>query len=96
MSIPKTKDETFSERRYALRHKPTKKWVSFKNDDLELTATHITLVNLHHSTISGTKDLLEAFLKRSFFKGTPNYGNENFLEFEVVKLKAIYTIDMDE
>lgn len=93
MSIPKTKNETFSECRYALRHKPTKKWVGFKNDDLELTATHITLVNLNHATISGTKDLLEAFLKRSFFKGTPNYGNENFLEFEVVKLKVIYTIE---
>jgi hypothetical protein len=24
---------------------------------------------------------------------TPNYGNDNFLEFEVVKVKAAYTIE---
>jgi hypothetical protein len=87
------KNETFYEHMYALRHKPTQKWVEFENDELELTVTVITLVDFRHCTISRTKGYLEMFLRRSVFNGTPNYGNENFLEFELVKLKTTYTIE---
>jgi len=87
------KNETFYEHMYALRHKPTKKWVEFENDELELTVTVITLVDFGHCTISRTKGYLETFLRCGVFNGTPNYGNKNFLEFELVKLKTTYTIE---
>jgi hypothetical protein len=84
--------ETFYEYKYALRHTPTKKWVKFQNDELELTTTTITLVDFKHCTISSTLSYLKAFLKCSVFNGIPNYGNENFLEFELVKVKTIYEV----
>lgn len=87
-------NETFYEYKYALRHKPTNKWVEFENDELELTVTVITLVDFRHCTISRTKGYLESFLMSSVFNGVPNYGNENFLEFELVKIKTTYTIEI--
>jgi hypothetical protein len=86
-------NNTFEEYKYAIRHKPTKKWVNFKNDDLELTATAIELVDFKDCLIVAAKDYLELFLKRSSFNNTANYGNENFLEFELVKIKCSYTIE---
>jgi len=86
-------NNTFYEYRYALRHKPTNKWVNFENDELELTVSLITLVNFKHCTISRTKGYLESFLMSSVFNGVPNYGKENFLEFELVKVKTTYTIE---
>jgi hypothetical protein len=85
--------ETFEEYKYAIRHKPTQKWVKFKNDDLELTATAIELVDLKDCLIVAARDYLELFLKKSSFNNTPNYGNKNFLEFELVKIKTTYTIE---
>jgi hypothetical protein len=90
-------NETFEEYKYAIRHKPTQKWVKFKNDDLELTVTTIKLVDFKDCLISSaTKKILETFLKMSAFKNTPNYGIENFLEFELVKIKCSYTIKEHE
>lgn len=86
-------NETFTETKYAIYHKPTQKWVQFGNDDLELTTTIIELVDFKDCLINGNKDFLEMFLKRSSFNNTPNYGNDNFLEFELVKVKATYTIE---
>ena len=86
-------NESFYEHRYAIRHKPTKKWVGFVNDDLELTVTIIKLVDFKDCNISRTKGYLESFLRCSAFNGTPNYGNENFLEFELVKILTTYTIE---
>jgi hypothetical protein len=83
-------NNTFYEYKYALRHKPTKKWVKFENDELELTVTVITLVDFKHCTISSTLSYLETFLRCSVFNGVLNYGNENFLEFELVKIKTTY------
>ena len=37
---------------------------------------------------------METFLKRSVFNKTPNYGSDNFLEFEFVKVKATYTTEL--
>jgi hypothetical protein len=88
--------ETFEEYKYAIRHKPTQKWVNFKNDDLELTATAIELVDFKDSLISANRVILETFLKMSTFNNIPNYGNENFLEFEIVKIKTSYTIEEHE
>jgi hypothetical protein len=88
--------ETFTEYKYAIRHKPTQKWVNFKNDDLELTATAIELVDFKFCLIVAARDYLELFLKRSSFNNNPNYGNENFLEFELVKIKTTYTIEDHE
>jgi len=89
-----TENNKFEEYRYAIRHKPTQKWVKFKNDDLELTVTTIKLVNFKDCLISSaTKDILETFLKVSAFNNTPNYGKENFLEFEIVKVLTTYTIE---
>jgi hypothetical protein len=84
----------FTETKYAIRHKPTQKWVQFGNDDLELTVTTIELVDFKDCFINGNKDLTETFLKRSVFNKTPNYGSDNFLEFEFVKVKATYTIEL--
>jgi hypothetical protein len=86
-------NETFEECKYAIRHKPTQKWVQFGNDDLELTVSTIELVDFKECLIVGNKDYLEMFLKRSVFNNTSNYGKENFLEFELVKIKCSYTIE---
>jgi hypothetical protein len=86
-------NNTFYEYRYALHHKPTNKWVNFENDELELTVSLITLVDFKHCTISRTKGYLESFLMSSVFNGLPNYGKDNFLEFELVKIKTTYTIE---
>jgi hypothetical protein len=87
--------ETFTEYMYAIYHKPTQKWVKFENDDLELTVTIIELGDFKNCTIS-TKRFLETILKISAFNKIPNYGNENFLEFELVKVKTTYTIEDHE
>ena len=84
--------ETFTEYMYAIYHKPTQKWVRFGNHDLHLTVSTIELVDFKNCTIS-TKRFLETILKMSAFNNTPNYGNENFLEFELVKIKTTYTIE---
>jgi hypothetical protein len=89
-------NETFEEYKYAIRHKPTKKWVNFKNDDLELTATAIELVDLKDCLIVAARDYLELFLKRSSFNNIPNYGIENFLEFELANIKVSYSIEENE
>lgn len=86
-------NETFSEYKYAAFHRPTKQWVRFDNDDLELTATIIKLVTFKNSTISRTKGYLESLIMSSHFNNTPNYGMQNFLEFELVKVKTTYTIE---
>ena len=86
-------EETFTETKYAIRHKPTQKWVWFGNEEIEVTVSSIILVDFKDCLIVGNKDYLEMFLKRSVFNNTPNYGNENFLEFEFVKVKTTYTIE---
>jgi len=85
-------NETFTEYKCAIYHKPTQKWVQFENDDL-IFATVIKFVDFKDCFINGNKDFMETFLKRSVFNKTPNYGNDNFLEFEFVKVKATYTIE---
>ena len=85
-------NETFTEYKYAILHNPTQKWVQFGNDD-SLFMTIIELVDFKDCFINGNKDFMEAFLKRSGFNNTPNYGNDNFLEFELVKVKAAYTTE---
>lgn len=86
-------NNTFTEYKYAIYHKPTKKWVRFGNHDLELTVSTIELVDFKDCLIVGNKNYLEMFLKRSALDNTPNYGNENFLEFELVKVKTTYTME---
>ena len=86
-------NNTFTKYQYAIQHKPTQKWVNFGNHDLELTVSIIELVDFKDCLIVGNKDYLESFLKRSAFGNTPNYGNKNFLEFELVKVKTTHTIE---
>jgi len=86
-------NEIHTETKYAIRHKPTKKWVQFRNEDFEFFVTTIELVDFKDCLIVGNKDYLEMFLKRSAFNKTPNYGSDNFLEFEFVKIKTTYTIE---
>jgi len=86
-------NETFTETKYAIRHKPTQKWVWFGNEEIELTVPSIKLVDFKYCLINGSQGFLIEFLKRSAFNGTPNYGNDNFLEFEFVKIKTTYTIE---
>jgi hypothetical protein len=89
-------ENTFHEYQYAAYHKPTKKWVSFENDELELEVAVINLVAFKDCTISRTRDYIEFMLLRSYFKNTVNYGTKNFLEFELVKIKTTYTIEEHE
>ena len=86
-------NETFTVYKYAIRHKPTKKWVWFGNDEIELTVSNILLVDFKDCLISDSKGYLEMFLRTSAFNNTPNYGSDNFLEFDFVKVKATYTIE---
>jgi hypothetical protein len=92
-SITVKEKETFYEYQYAVRHKPTKMWVDFVNDDLEMTIVIMKLVDFKECTILKVKRNLETFLRISVFNGVTNYGNENFLEFELVKIKTTYTIE---
>lgn len=70
-------NETHTEYKYAIRHKPTQKWVQFENDD-SLFTTIVELVDFKDCLFVGNKDYLEKFLKRSVFDNTPNYGRDNF------------------
>jgi len=85
--------ESHTEYKYAIYHKPTQKWVQFGNDDSELTTTIIELVDFKDCLIVGNKDYLERFLRRSAFNNTPNYGRDNFLEFDFIKVNTTYTIE---
>jgi hypothetical protein len=86
--------ETQTEYKKAIRHKPTQKWVQFGNDDSELSVRIIELVdNFKDCFISCSRGYLDVLLTTSTFNGTPNYGIENYLEFEFVKVKATYTIE---
>jgi hypothetical protein len=78
---------------YAVKHKPTKKWCLFKNDDTELTTITMKLVDFPKSTIIKNKDKLIFFLKSAFFNDTMNYGMQNFLEFELVDVKVSYSVE---
>ena len=86
-------NETFTETKYAIRHKPTQKWVQFGQADSDLFITTIELVDFKDCLFVGNETYLEMFLKRSAYNGTPNYGRDNFLEFEFVKIKTTYTIE---
>jgi hypothetical protein len=86
-------NETHTEIKYAICHKPTQKWVQFGQTDLDLFVTTIDLVEFKDCLFVANKAYLEMFLKRSVFNNTPNYGIDNFLEFEFVKVKATYTIE---
>lgn len=89
----KINKETFTVYKYGIYHKPTQKWVQLGNDALEFTATVIELVDFKDCFINENKNFMETFLKRSVFNNTPNYGSDNFLEFEFVKVKAVYTTE---
>ena len=78
---------------YAVKHKPTKKWCLFENDDIELTTIIMKLVDFPNCTVMKNKEKLIFFLKSSFFNNTINYGMQNFLEFELVNVKVSYSID---
>ena len=58
-------NESFCEYRYALRHKPTKKWVNFGNNELELTVSTIELVDFKDCLIVACQYYLELLLKKS-------------------------------
>ena len=68
---------------YACYHKPTKTWVYFKNNKKEESL--ICLCLKVDATAFSTKEEAEDTLKRSSFNDIPNYGFDNFLEFEVKK-----------
>ena len=86
-------NETHTEYKYAIYHKPTQKWVQFAQTDFEFFVTTIELVDFKDCLFVGNKDYLEMFLKRSTFNNASNYGKDNFLEFEFVKVKTTYTIE---
>jgi hypothetical protein len=81
-------NETFTETKYAIRHKPTQKWVHFIRDVLDLTKTNIELVDFKNCLISQSKSILEKFLKRKEINKILNYGNYNFSEFEILDIKT--------
>ena len=85
--------ETFTEYKYAIYHKHTKKWVWFGNDEIEVTVSNILLVDFKDCLIFSSKGFLIELLKKSAFNKILNYGDENFLEFELVKVKTTYTIE---
>jgi hypothetical protein len=78
---------------YAVKHKPTKKWCLFANDEIELNIITMKLVDFNDSTIMKSKDKLIFFLKSAFYGKTTNYGTHNFLEFEIINVKVSYSIE---
>jgi hypothetical protein len=85
--------EIFTVYKYAIRHKPTQKWVRFGNDEMEVAVSYIILVDFKDCFVSDGEGYLEMLLRTSVFNNTPNYGNDNFLEFQLVKIKTTYTIE---
>ena len=86
-------NETQIEYKKAIRHKPTQKWVQFGNDDSELSVRIIELVDFKDCFISDSRGYLDVLLTTSTFNGTPNYGIENYLEFEFAKIKTTHTVE---
>lgn len=73
--------------KFALLHKPTKKWVKI------ISQVYINLVdNVCDATLEGIGPDLEDNLKYCHYKGNINYGKNNFLEFELKKINIKYTI----
>lgn len=85
--------KTFEDYRYAAFHKPTKSWVLFENRDWEMNVVNMKLVEFKDCSILKLKDNIETILKASNYNGTKNYGNENFLEFDIVKIKCLFTLE---
>jgi hypothetical protein len=82
----------YSEIQYAMKHKPTKKWCLFKNDEL-ISVITIELVDFKYCTKMRNYNKLTVFLKSAFYGNIANYGMYNFLEFEIVKVKVSYSIE---
>jgi len=73
--------------KFALRHKPTKKWVTLKHGTfIEFTD------NVCDATLSPIGPQLEDTLKHCSLDGNMYYGRENFLEFKLEKVNIQYTI----
>jgi hypothetical protein len=83
----------YCEIQYAVKHKPTKKWCLFANDEIELNVITMKLVDFNDCTIMKNKDKLIIFLKSAFYEKTTNYGMHNFLEFELANIKVSYSIE---
>jgi hypothetical protein len=66
---------------YAIKHKPTKTWVYFRPKVICLAGTSAD------ATISDSKEILLEKLKEASFNGIENYGRDNFLEFQVKRIK---------
>jgi hypothetical protein len=63
-------------RLYAIKHKPTNTWVYFKQN-------MICLCLKIDCTTSSDYEYLENLLLSGSFNGIPNYGADNFLEFDI-------------
>ena len=73
--------------RFAIKHKPTKKWVKLKN------GVEITLIDdICYATLSDIGPLLLENIKNCSYEHNNFYGRENFLEFELEKINIKYTI----
>jgi hypothetical protein len=77
------------EPKYAVYHKPTKLWVYFRyhKDKFGIIGqTTICLSLKCDATVYNCKETLENYIKIGEFNGDPNYGKNNFLEFQIKKL----------
>lgn len=74
---------------YGVFHKPTKTWVYFREmkDKFGIVGeTIICLCQKLDATDSESPDHLKNLLLNGNFNNTPNYGRDNFLEFEIKEI----------
>jgi hypothetical protein len=77
--------------KYAVLHKPTKLWVYFRErkDKFGIVGSTIICLCLKpDATINTSKEQLKQFIKMGEFNSDSLYGQNNFLEFQIKKIKS--------
>ena len=73
---------------YGVYHKPTKLWVYFREhkDNSGVVEKTTICLCLKNDATSYSKEYLKTLVLVGEFNSDPNYGQNNFLEFQIKKL----------
>jgi hypothetical protein len=70
------------DKKYGVYHKPTKLWVFFR-ETKNKQSVMICLALKPDATINSSKQVLRDLLLKGEFNSVPDYGKNNFLEFQI-------------
>jgi hypothetical protein len=77
---------------YAIFHKPTNKWVRLEQDQEFSHLQAIVLIDHFSEADKFVSKLIAEIKLQGAYMFEEKYGKRNFLEFEVVKFKVVYTM----